>query len=384
MGADRKEPWPDRWREARNWLIADRRFQRLASAFPPTRPIGRRRGRALFDICAGFVYSQVLLACVRLDLFAALADGPASVEALARRASLPPDAMLRLLRAATALGLVESRGGDRFGLASQGAAFAANPGLSLMVEHHALLYDDLRDPVALLRGDAQATGIGELWPYAGRDHGETRASADGESDPGKARTTGYTALMSATQRLIADEVLAAYTFSTHERLMDVGGGDGAFLSAVAARATRLDLVLFDLPSVADQARLRFATDGLDVRAQAIGGDMFAGPLPAGADAISLIRILHDHDDEPALRLLRAARAALPRRGSLVIAEPLAQMRGAEPVGDAYFGFYLLAMGSGRPRSAAELTAMALNAGFAKAREMRTRNGFLTGVIIATA
>ena len=45
--------------------------------FPLTRPIARRRARELFDLCAGFVYSQVLLACVRLRLFEILAEGAA-------------------------------------------------------------------------------------------------------------------------------------------------------------------------------------------------------------------------------------------------------------------------------------------------------------------
>ena len=49
----------DRWRGFRDFLLSSRRFQRFAAAFPPTRPIARRRASALFDLCAGFVYSQI-------------------------------------------------------------------------------------------------------------------------------------------------------------------------------------------------------------------------------------------------------------------------------------------------------------------------------------
>ena len=52
-----------------NRLQANPRFRRFAAAFPLTRFVARRRARALFDLCAGFVYTQVLTACVRLDLF---------------------------------------------------------------------------------------------------------------------------------------------------------------------------------------------------------------------------------------------------------------------------------------------------------------------------
>ena len=69
----------------RDRLLASPGFQRTAAAFPLTRPIARRRARALFDLCAGFVYSQVLLACVRLRLFDILAEGPQTVAALSVR-----------------------------------------------------------------------------------------------------------------------------------------------------------------------------------------------------------------------------------------------------------------------------------------------------------
>ena len=110
-------------------------------------------------------------------------------------------------------------------------------------------------------------------------------------------------------------------------------------------------MLFDLPAVADRARTRFAAAGLSHRAEAIGGDFLSQSLPDGADIVSLVRVIHDHDDAAALALLRNVRRALPRDGTLLIAEPMADTAGAEAVGNAYFGFYLLAMGSGRPRTA---------------------------------
>ncbi len=59
-------------------LLRIPRFQRWAAASPLTRVVARRRAKALFDLCAGFVYSQILLACVRLRLFEILAARPAA------------------------------------------------------------------------------------------------------------------------------------------------------------------------------------------------------------------------------------------------------------------------------------------------------------------
>jgi len=366
--------WLDEGLALRDRLLASPRFQRWAAAFPLTRPIARRRTRALFDLCAGFVYSQVLFACVRLGLLDILREGPQTLDVLSGRMGLPGEAAARLLAAAVSLRLVARRGEDRFGLGALGAALAGNPAIAAMVEHHTLLYADLRDPVALLRGE-RTGALAQYWPYADAEH--PAALGPGEVAP-------YSALMAASQPLIAAEVLAAYDLRQHRCLLDVGGGDGAFLAAAAARAPGLRLILFDLPAVASQARARFEAEGIADRASAVGGDFLADPLPQGVDIVSLVRVIHDHDDGAALALLRATHRALPPGGTLLLAEPMSGTPGAEPVGDAYFGFYLLAMGRGRPRTPGEIRRLLLAAGYNRARLLPTRTPLLTRLIVARA
>ena len=131
--------------------------------------------------------------------------------------------------------------------------------------------------------------------------------------------------------------------------------------------------------LADSARTRLADRG--ITAETHGGDFFADSLPQGADAISLVRILHDHNDQPVRRLLASVHAALPPGGTVVIAEPLSGP-GEGRVGDAYFGFYMMAMGSGRPRSFAEIEALLKHAGFESVRR-HGRGAFLAQTITAT-
>ncbi len=368
-------PWLDGWRARRDRLIASPRFRRWAAAFPLTRPIARRRTRALFDLCAGFVYSQVLQACVQLRLFDILADGPLTPAALSMRLGLPLERTQRLLLAATSLKLLARRRDGRFGLGPLGAAMVGNAAVSAMVLHHRELYADLNDPVALLRGQAGTTGLSRYWAYSGN---ADAAQLDGE------QVAAYTALMAASQPLVAEEILAAYRIGRHRCLLDVGGGDGSFLRAAAAQAPDLRLMLFDLPPVAEQARVRLAAVGLAGRSVAVGGDFLADPLPPGADVVSLVRVIHDHDDPAALDILRAARRALPPGGTLLLAEPMAGTSGAEPIGDAYFGFYLMAMGRGRTRTQAELFALLDIAGFVESRRMPTHTPLLVSVIVAKA
>jgi demethylspheroidene O-methyltransferase len=339
------------WRDS---MLSNPRFQRFAAVFPLTRPVARRRAGALFDLIAGFVYSQILLACVRLRLFDQLADGPLGVAELAARLAMPVESARLLLDAAASLKLVQRRSGDRYGLGPIGAELRGNPGVTAMIEHHAMLYGDLQDPVALLRGQTAPGQLSAYWAYA---RGE--GAADLPSDA----IAPYTALMAASQPMVAREVLHAYSFRGHRCLLDVGGGDGAFLTAVAAEAPQLSCLLFDLPAVAERAAARFAASGLATRARAVGGSFLTDELPAGADVVTLVRIIHDHDDRDVMTLLRAVAKALPDNGILVVAEPIAGVRGTEAIGDAYFAFYLLAMGSGRPRTFETLRNMLEQAGF---------------------
>ena len=99
--------------------------------------------------------------------------------------------------------------------------------------------------------------------------------------------------------------------------------------------------------------------------------------------LSLVRVVHDHDDDGMRRLLAAAFAALAPGGVLLLGEPMASTRGSQAMGDAYFGMYLLAMGRGRPRSAAALTDAMLDAGFVAVRQLPTRMPLQTGLLIAT-
>jgi demethylspheroidene O-methyltransferase len=78
-------------------------------------------------------------------------------------------------------------------------------------------------------------------------------------------------------------------------------------------------------------------------------------------------VAHDHPDAVVRQILQKAHAALPVGGVLLLAEPMAQpdeeAGQAEASVDAYFHFYLLAMGAGRLRTPQELQTMMQEAGF---------------------
>ncbi|MBX9732326.1 MAG: methyltransferase domain-containing protein, partial [Sphingomonas sp.] len=251
-------------------------------------------------------------------------------------------------------------------------ALRGNGGIAEMVAHHRLLYADLADPVALLRRGAGGGQLSNYWTYA-----ESEGQGNGD------QVAAYSGLMAASQPLIATHVIDSYAFGRHRRMLDVGGGQGAFIAAVAARVPGIELALFDLPAVGERARRALDAAGHGPRVTIHGGNFLADSLPGGHDLITLIRVLHDHDDAPALQLLRNIYAALPPGGRLLIAEPMAETPGAEAAGDGYFGMYLWAMGSGRPRSKKAIAAMLRQAGFSATSNVATPLPLTVSAIVAS-
>lgn len=358
-------PWRGGWL---NRLVAWPGFQSWAARFPLTRRQARADGAALFDLVQGFVSAQVLQALVSLDVFRRLRGGALTSAALGHACDVPAERMQVLLQAGSALGLLKRRRDGRFALARKGAALMGVPGLEAMIRHHGAFYEDLRDPVALLRGDASDTQLAQFWPYV----------FGGEIAPADAAI--YSDLMAQSQKLVAQDTLDAVSLKGVSHLMDVGGGTGAFVTAVAAKWSHLNFTLFDLPQVVADAPA--ALGALAPRVSIAPGSFRDDPLPEGADAISLIRVLYDHSDDTVRALLSKVHAALPAGGRLIISEPMGGGACPDRAGDVYFAFYTMAMQTGRARSAEDITQLCREAGFVDIRSKAPRRAYVTRVLTA--
>ncbi len=359
-----------RWVLRRNRILGSPAFQRWASRTPIFRSIARRKAAAQFDMIAGFVYAQILAAFVESDLIAFLNGQLRSLTEVAAITQLTSDATLRLLHAGESLQISESPINGLWTLGEAGAALSCNSGAMAMIRHHRLLYRDLADPLVLFAKDRrEETALSAYWTYASKS-GSQEAAAD------------YSQLMAATQPMVSQQIIDAYDFTAHRRLLDVGGGSGAFVGAVTKSAPLLEAGIFDLPEVIEAAKSRFAVEPLSANWQLHPGSFKSDALPQGYDLITLSRILHDHDDDVAQALLKKVHSALPDGGHLLIIEPMANAPHAKSMGHAYFGLYLWAMGSGRPRTSDELHNMLKTAGFLSIRPVHTALPIITSALVA--
>lgn len=352
-------------------VIARPGFQRWASAFPLTRRTAAKDGAELFDLVQGFVKSQVLFALVELRVLHRLMDGPQTSVALARMSGLPVDRMERLMMAAAAMKLTRRDRSGRYDLARLGAAMVGVPGLEDMIRHHAAFYRDLNDPVALLRGEVD-TELAAFWPYVFGAANATDVEASNR----------YSNLMARSQEIVAADTLAVADLKRTRHLLDVGGGYGVFAEAAALRHPKLHATVFDLPAVAENARALLQRSKAKERLRFVPGSFRDDPLPDGADTVSLIRVLYDHEDQTVEALLSRIVDTLPEDGRLLVSEPMSGGARPEVSGDVYFSFYCLAMQTGTVRSAARIGELCRKAGFASIKAYPPRRPFVTTTLIA--
>ena len=361
---DRPSSWFGRFLLWRNRLLRSGSFQKWAARLPISQSIARTRATDLHHILAGFVYSQTLSAAYKLGLLECLKDRIATLDEIAHYCELEYDAAATLVKAATAIDLLQNVDSTSWTLGELGASIHGNPGVQSMLRHHDLLYRDMADPASLLRSRDNAALRG-YWPYVDGNHSDPAAAAR------------YSELMADSQHLIANHILDTIKLTAGQRLLDLGGGTGTFARLAAERFPYATTAVFDLPQVIASIPAK-QRDHLE----AFTGNMFKDPIPKTFDTISLVRILHDHDDQPINDLLARCFDALPAGGELIIAEPMAGTRAAESIGHTYFGFYLWAMGSGRPRTKTELTSALKQAGFQSVKEKRTHIPALVRVLVA--
>jgi O-methyltransferase domain len=172
------------------------------------------------------------------------------------------------------------------------------------------------------------------------------------------------AMSSSADHLAA--IVGAYEFSKFERIVDVGGGHGLLLTAILSANPRLRGVLYDLPAVvAGASALR--QEPISQRCEIAGGDFFQG-VPAGADAYILKGIIHDWNDEAALKILKNCRRAIRADGRLLIVDAVLT-RSTAPA-SALMDMLMMVLTSGRERTESEFGSLLPEAGFSMMQVIR--------------
>jgi O-methyltransferase domain/Dimerisation domain len=308
-------------------------------------------------IWPGIIVGQAIHAAAKLRIPDLLASGPKTIAELASECGAHPPTLERLLRALSTLEIFAPTGEGRF----------SNTPLT----------------EALRSDHPQSQRTAALFfpaPFLWRPLGELYESVR-SGEPAFQRIFGqpffdylaghsadaavFNAVMTEGIAWTTSELLATYDFSRFERLVDIGGGEGALLQAVLDATPTLHGTLFDLPQVVTGAS-KILTGEVAARCQVVGGNFFDS-IPQGADAYLMKGVIHDWPDIDAARILRNVRSVMRLDGTLLLMERIADSA-AHPSG--LMELLMLVIG-GCERTGADFRSLLADTGFSLTRIIST-------------
>lgn len=316
---------------------------------PPQLPPSAVMMQMLF----GYSVSRAVGIAAELGIADIIKDAPKTADDLAALTGSHPRSLYRLLRACASVGVFSEDAGNRFSLTPLAECLRSdNP-------------ESLRAFAIMITSDIQFKMWAEL-PYSiktgepafdkvfGMPNFDYYFSHEKE---GKIFNDAMTSLSMGSSMI----VLENYDFTGIKKLVDVGGGHGFLLASILKKYPEMTGVLFDNEVVVQEAKVLLQEHGVADRCATFGGDFFK-TAPLGGDAYILKHIIHDWSDEECLTILSNCRRGIATGGKILVVEMVVP-EGNEPSISKLLDLSMLAILTGRERTANEYETLLKKAGF---------------------
>ena len=319
----------------------------------------------LMQLAFGALMTQALYVAAKLGVADLLAEKSRPVAELAAATGTDERALYRVLRSLSGVGVFRE---------TDPKVFAITP-----------LAEPLRsDAPASVRNGMIFMGEGWHWNVWGELLHSVRTGKPAWGHVHGAEVFDYFAVnpeqaeifnraMTDMSAATAPAVVEAYDFSGVATLADIAGGHGYLLAQVLKAHPGMRGILFDVPPVIAGAEAVLEREGVAGRVEKVAGDFFAA-VPPGADAYLMKHIIHDWDDERAVRILANIRAAMPAAGRVLIVETVVP-EGNEPHYAKLLDLEMLVSPGGLERTAAEYRALLAAAGLRLSRVVPTSSPY---------
>ncbi|HXK18782.1 MAG TPA: methyltransferase [Polyangiaceae bacterium] len=318
--------------------------------------------RQYLALTAGKWQTHLLAAAGELQLGDILKDGPLSVEQVATRATTDAAMTHRLLRALAALGIVVQQDDQRFALTGLGQFLRSDippsmRALSMMGGRawHDRCWEQLAQSVRSGTPGAELAFGAKLWDYFNDHQGDF---------------ANFNEAMTAASAGMHFTAAQAYDFSRFKLIADIGGGFGRLMALLLARTPGLRGIVFDRAQLADGCNAELRNCGVSDRCQFVAGDFFES-VPEGADCHMMAHILHDWDDEQAVRILKTSRRSLAAGDTLLVLD--AVIKGGPQDFGALMDLEIFLLFGGRDRTEPEFAKLFSEAGFQLTRVIPTQS-----------
>lgn len=308
---------------------------------------------AMYQMISGFWVSRAVYIAAKLGIADYLQEQPKTAEELAALTDTHAPSLYRVLRALASVGVFVEDENHRFGLTPLAATLQTESSVSLrfmaiaeLGPEHYLGWGNLLHSVKTGKtAFERATGM-SIWDYYAQ-HPE-----DGKY---------FDRAMTDLTVTVVEGFLESYDFSSFKTVVDVGGGRGSLIGAILKANPTLKGILFDVPTVIEDALPQLAADGVAERCALVTGNFFES-VPVGGDAYLLKWIIHDWDDEKAIAILKNCHQAMPDNSRLLLIEQVISHGNDLPFGQL-MDLNMLVMMGGRERTEAEFRSILQAGGF---------------------
>jgi predicted O-methyltransferase YrrM len=333
----------------------------------------------IFELYRGNYASELLVAAVsHFNLFARLAAAPLAPDDLRDALNLQQRPFVVLLTALKAMDLLTVDDVGRINLTMQAREHLL-PGGEFYVGDYLGLSTDAPGVQAMIERLATNLPQGERPDEQGvgfiyRD--DLRSAMESE-----ATARHFTLALAGRAKNVAPLLAERAELDDARLLVDVGGGTGIYSIACLQRHPRIRAIIWDRPEVLKVAQEMAANYGVSDRLELVAGDMFADPVPHGADVLLLSNILHDWDVDDCQLLVNRCAAALQSGGRLLVHDVYLNDALDGPLPIALYSAALFSFTRGRAYSAAEYRGWLAAAGLTPGAVVPTaiHCGLLTAV-----
>lgn len=307
----------------------------------------------------GFIPARAIYVAAKLGIADELQKAPRSAEELASRLGVNSDALFRILRTLSGIGVFHQDEQDRFSLTPLGETLCSDSPQSVrdyaLLYHSEYLYESFKD---------MSDSVEDGKPVFDKRYGKPIFPYMRENpEMGAVLQAG----LGARTRIETGAAIEAYDFSICHRVVDVGGGNGSFLSAIVTAYDHVTGILFDQEPAIEAAKS--GRGGPLPRCDLVVGDFFEN-VPKGADTYVVKLVFNDWNDEQCIRILKNIRAAVADNGRLLIVEALVGTPN-QPSLSHFTDLTYLVVTTGRVRTKNHFESLLKMAGFRLDREIKT-------------
>jgi len=321
------------------------RAQSVEQTVPPPQAI-------MMQLSMGAMVTQAIFVAAKLRIADILAGGEKTIDEIALEAGAHSPSLYRILRTLASIGVFTE---------TQSRTFANTP-LSEVLR--ADIPGSMRNSM-LFMGESWHYNIWANMLHSAKTGGTAWKKTYGEEvfdwfSKNPEASEIFNGCMSELSAGAAPAIVAAYDFSGINTLVDIAGGHGFLLSQILKSNQSIRGILFDMQHVIDGAGEMLRAHGVGDRVEMVAGDFFV-EVPA-ADAYIMKHIIHDWDDERAIRIMQTIHRAMEADGRLLLSEMVIP-EGNEPHPGKMLDLEMLTSPGGIERTEAEYASLLKRSGF---------------------